>query len=162
MKRSILLSLLIFIGTLSAVAQDPGTATPPVQPAAPAAPAATAAPSGGDPAPAAPAATPARKSWEDDLDDKIPDDSKGGDSPPTPPAKPDDKKPAAPAKPAEPPKQEDEIPNFKGQKELRDWANQRHKTAKELESKVKTYEDQIKELNNRTPKTDGQIGRAHV
>lgn len=163
MKRSLILAILLTLAALSARADDPPSPSPtgaPPASSAPSSPAAPSAPSAPAPGTEAESPSPAAKRWEDDLDSKLDGTPAptGGTPPPDPKKKQDAPPPQTPpsdqrqTKPAE----GEDIPQFKGNKELREWAVTRHKEAKRLDSELKSINAKFKELEAKVPKTEAQ------
>lgn len=140
----------------------PDIITPPSEPTpAPAAPAPETVPV------TPPSPSPTTKSWTDALD-ALPDIDDAPAVKPEPakaaPEKPkDEAKPAdtTPAKPAEKPdakpdvkQDQDGLPAFRTNQELRKWAKERNAAAAAAESKRVELENKLKELETRVPKTE--------
>jgi len=132
---------------------EPASIAPPVEPTPPAAQSPEAPRT--TPAPPSPAKIP---SWEEDLD-KL-----GEKLEPAPAPKPDDKpatpapagkkdEPAPPAKPASKSDEKTGIPSFQTNKDLRKWAEERHRAAVALETEKQQLQAKLQQLETVVPKT---------
>lgn len=139
---------------------DPATLEPPTTPTTPPA----------DTTPPAAAAPDNEPSAFDRFDAEIPEfdtpaaaapaAKPAAAAPSTPPAKPAAAAPAAKKDaPAAPPPaaaaapQPDQMPSFKTNRELREWAQTQHKTARTLEAEKSKLENRLKELESAAPRT---------